>query len=69
MNGKSNTTIVITLQVLRGKTRVAQNINVTMRYVEKENGDVVDSTRAAAMRKFAHSIWVAVGKNGTVPPT
>jgi hypothetical protein len=53
-----------TSQPLRGKSHAAQNINVTMRYIETMDGNVVDGNRAAEMRKFARTIWVAYAKEG-----
>jgi hypothetical protein len=38
-----------------------------MRYVELEDGTVVDGDRAGEMRKFARSIWVSFAKKGSPP--
>ena len=51
----------------RGKTRLAKNINVSMRFVEKEDGQVVDGDRASEMRIFARSVWVTFVELGIEP--
>lgn len=51
----------------RGRGRAAQGINVTMRYVELEDGTVINGDRAAEIRKFARSIWVSFSKKGPPP--
>jgi len=51
----------------RGRSRAAQGINVTMQYVELEDGTVVGGDRATEMRKFARAIWVSVSKAGPLP--
>ena len=38
-----------------------------MRYVEDENGQMVDGHRASAIRKLARSIWVALANAGKAP--
>jgi hypothetical protein len=52
----------------RGRGRAAQGINVTMQYVELEDGTVISGDRATEMRKFARAIWVSFSKTG-VPPS
>ena len=52
----------------RGRARAAQGINVTMRYVELEDGTEIGGDRAGEIRKFARSIWVSFAKKGP-PPT
>jgi hypothetical protein len=51
----------------RGRSRAAQGVNVTMRYVEDEHGHTVDGHRASEMRKIARSIWVALANAGKAP--
>lgn len=51
----------------RGRGRAAQGINVAMRYVELEDGTVINGDRAAEIRKFARSIWVSFSKKGPPP--
>lgn len=51
----------------RGKSRASLNVNVTMRYVELEDGKVTDGDRASEIRKFARAIWVSFGKSGLAP--
>jgi hypothetical protein len=38
-----------------------------MRYIEDENGQVIDGHRASAMRKLARSIWIALANTGKAP--
>jgi hypothetical protein len=52
----------------RGRVRASQGINVTMGYVEKEDGEVVDGHAASDIRKCAHSIWVHIATTETGPP-
>lgn len=51
----------------RGRTRASLNVNVTMRYVELEDGKAIDGDRASEIRKFARAIWVSFGKRGLAP--
>jgi hypothetical protein len=51
----------------RGRGRAAQGINVTMCYVELEDGTVINGDRAGEIRKFARCIWVSFSKKGTPP--
>jgi len=51
----------------RGRSRAAQGINVTMQYVELEDGTVISGDRATEIRKFARAIWVSVAKTGAPP--
>ena len=44
-----------------------QGINVAMRYIELEDGTVINGDRAGDIRKFARSIWVSFSKNGPPP--
>lgn len=51
----------------RGRTRASLNVNVTMQYVELEDGTAIDGDRASEIRKFARAIWVSLGKRGLAP--
>jgi hypothetical protein len=51
----------------RGRTRASLNVNVAMRYVELEDGNLIDGDRASEIRKFARAIWVSFGKRGLAP--
>ena len=51
----------------RGRVRASQGINVTMGYVEKENGEVVDGHAASDIRKCARSIWVQIATTEAAP--
>jgi hypothetical protein len=53
----------------RGRGRAAKGINVSMRYVEFENGEMISGDRATEIRRFARSIWVLLGNKGTPPAT
>ena len=50
----------------RGKGRASQGQNVKMRYLQHENGDVVDGWRASDIRRFARSIFVGFALQGKV---
>jgi len=49
---------------LRGNTQASQGINVVMRYLEDQHGNVVDGFSAAMMRSLAWAIWVELGISG-----
>lgn len=53
----------------RGKHRSSQGINVTMKYIELEDGTVVDGFRAAEIRRYARSLWVQMALDGKLPRT
>lgn len=53
-----------TPDVRRGKARSANGINVTMLYIEHEDGTIIDGFRAADIRRHARSIWVHLASNG-----
>jgi hypothetical protein len=53
--------------VERGRSRAAQGVNVAMRYIEDENGQIIDGHRAGEMRKIARSVWVALANAGKAP--
>lgn len=50
----------------RGKGRASQGQNVKMRYLQRENGDVIDGWRASEIRRFARSIFVGFALQGKV---
>jgi hypothetical protein len=52
-----------------GKARASHGENVTLRFVEDENGDMIDGFRATAIRKFAREIWSGLGNIGKAPKT
>ena len=49
------------------KGRGPMGVNVTLRYVEDEQGVVVDGFHASEMRKFARSIWNQLARAGKAP--
>ncbi len=53
----------------RGKHRSSQGINVTMKYIEYEDGMVVDGFRAAEIRRYARSLWVQMALESKLPRT
>ncbi len=53
----------------RGKHRSSQGINVTMKYIELEDGTVVDGFRAAEIRRYARSLWVQMAIDEKLPKT
>lgn len=54
---------------VRGKHRSSQGINVAMKYIELEDGTVVDGFRAAEIRRYARSLWVQMALDGKLPRT
>jgi hypothetical protein len=50
-----------------GKARAAQGENVSMKFVEDENGNVIDGYRASSIRKLARSLWAGLSKAGKAP--
>ena len=50
-----------------GKARAAQGENISMKFVEDENGDVIDGFKAISIRKFARSLWAGLSKAGRAP--
>ena len=50
----------------RGKGRASQGENVKMRYLQHENGDIIDGWRAADIRRYARSIFVGFALQGKV---
>lgn len=51
----------------RGKHRSSQGINVAMKYVELEDGSVIDGYRAAEIRRYARSLWVQMALDNKLP--
>ena len=52
-----------------GKARASLGENVTLRFVEDENGNIIDGFRATAIRKFGREIWTGLGNIGKAPKT
>lgn len=50
----------------RGKGRASQGENVKMRYLQHENGDIIDGWRASDIRRYARSIFVGFALEGKV---
>ncbi|KJA24278.1 hypothetical protein HYPSUDRAFT_200771 [Hypholoma sublateritium FD-334 SS-4] len=50
----------------RGKGRASQGQNVKMRYIQHENGEIIDGWRASDIRRFARSIFVGFALQGKV---
>ncbi|KJA14337.1 hypothetical protein HYPSUDRAFT_208793 [Hypholoma sublateritium FD-334 SS-4] len=48
----------------RGKGRASQGQNVKMRYLQHENGDIIDGWRASDIRRYARSIFVGFALQG-----
>ena len=46
-----------------------KGVNVTMRYVETVNGEIIDGNRATDMRRFTRATWVWIGNQGVPPAT
>lgn len=51
----------------RGKHRSSQGINVTMKYIELEDGTTIDGYRAAEMRRYARSLWAQMALDNKLP--
>ena len=49
------------------KRGTSQGVNVTMRYVEDESGQMIDGHKASAIHKMACSIWAAFVQHGKAP--
>lgn len=52
-----------------GKARAAQGENVTLRFIEDEEGNIIDGFRATAMRRFARELWAGLNSVGKAPKT
>lgn len=53
----------------QGKTRAAQGQNVTLKFIEDENGNIIDGFKATAMRRFARELWASLNTVGKAPKT
>jgi hypothetical protein len=53
----------------QGKARAAQGENVSLKFVEDENGKVIDGFRATVMRRFARELWASLNNIGKAPKT
>ncbi|KAF8237525.1 hypothetical protein L208DRAFT_1247089 [Tricholoma matsutake] len=53
----------------QGKTCAAQGENVTLRFIEDENGTVIDGFRAMVMHRFARELWAGLNSIGKAPKT
>jgi hypothetical protein len=53
----------------QGKTRAAQGENVTLRFIEDENGNIIDGFKATMMRRFARELWASLNVIGKAPKT
>lgn len=53
----------------RGGTRAAKGENVSMKFVEDEDGNEVDGTLASDIRDFARAIWREFQSQGNPPET
>ena len=51
----------------RGKHRSSQGINVAMKYIELEDGTVIDGYRASDIRRYARSLWVQMALDNKLP--
>ena len=60
--------ITTTTENPHGRVRASKGINVTMGYVEGENGEVVDGHVTSEIRKSACSIWVHISKIAETGP-
>jgi hypothetical protein len=50
-----------------GKARAAQGENISMKFVEDENGNIIDGYRASSIRKFARLLWAGLSNAGKAP--
>lgn len=50
----------------RGRGRASQGHNVKMRYLQHENGEIIDGWRASDIRRYARSIFVGFAFEGKV---
>ncbi|THH07167.1 hypothetical protein EW146_g9399 [Bondarzewia mesenterica] len=53
----------------KGKSKAAQGINVSMRYVEDSTGEIIDGYQANAICEYASAIWRELLASGVAPPT
>lgn len=59
----------VSISKLRGGTRLAQDINVAMLYLEDEMGVSVTGSRARFARNVAYSIWYQLYERDLLPET
>ena len=52
-----------------GHALAAQNINVAMQYVKTKDRAVIYGDRATDIRRFAHTVWLSIAKNKSLPAT
>jgi hypothetical protein len=57
------------LQARRGNSRAAQGINVTMLFVENDQGQPIDGRRASAIRSLANNVFQQLKNHGSAPST
>lgn len=55
--------------IQRGGSRASKGVNVACRYIEQENGDIVDGFRATAIRNIAYGIFHQLLAHGLAPKT
>src|ERR1700678_136551 len=53
----------------QGKTHVSLGENVSLKFIEDENGNVIDGFSATAMRRFARELWASLNNIGKAPKT
>ncbi|KAJ7336133.1 hypothetical protein DFH08DRAFT_1018388 [Mycena albidolilacea] len=53
----------------RGGALASQGVNVSGKYIEDANGEVVDGYRVTAIGKFAQGLWFWLLEHGRAPPT
>ncbi|KAJ3911923.1 hypothetical protein F5877DRAFT_85393 [Lentinula edodes] len=52
---------------MRGNSRASKGINVSMRWVEEKNGEIIDGYRATYIRGFAFGLLFELLKQGKLP--
>lgn len=53
----------------QGKARAAQGENVSLKFIENEDGNIIDGFRATAIRRFARELWAGLNGIGKAPKT
>ena len=53
----------------QGKARAAQGENVTLKFIEDKNRNIIDGFRVTAMQRFARELWVGLNSVGKAPKT
>ncbi|KAF8236451.1 hypothetical protein L208DRAFT_1251726 [Tricholoma matsutake] len=46
---------------------IAQGENISLKFIEDENGNTIDGYRATAIHKLAHLLWVGLSNAGKAP--